>query len=289
MGQRLVIVVLSPGWMCLIHSVSVECSRFCAISTGELAFLPPLDLSVYCRIQWRRPSRKLLGFPWGLGLLVLSMVWVLFDFFPVLSWVFSPGVGRGSLSRVWLHQSGRFWLLGAGSRPVSPLRSLAPSHSGVCAVRVTVHPLFPRLLRLALPYGLTVSPLPHYRWSRVHGQASAGLICWVSALWGLFVVLPRQLVGSGVYSPASPNCPTSSVLERSSFGISASGFASSLRDGVTLPGRVCLSPRSERSLFLHLPGVWLESSRWGHPVGSRLSQISIGTMALCAPSLVVGV
>ena len=54
---------LSPGRMCLIHSVSVEVSRFCAVSTGELAFLPPLDLSVYCRIQWRRPSRKLLGFP----------------------------------------------------------------------------------------------------------------------------------------------------------------------------------------------------------------------------------
>ena len=101
----------------------------------------------------------------------------------------------------------------------------------------------------------------------------------------LFVVLPRQLVGSGVYSPASPICPTSSVLKRCSFGISASVFATSLRDGVTLPGRVCLSPRSERSLFLHLPGVWLESSRWGHPVGSSLSQISIRTKTLCAPSL----
>ena len=104
----------------------------------------------------------------------------------------------------------------------------------------------------------------------------------------LFVVLPRLLVGSGVYSPASPNCPTSRVLKLSSFGISASVVASSLRDGVTLPGRVCLSPRSERSLFLHLPGVWLESSRWGHPVGSSLSQISIGTKTLCASSLVVG-
>ena len=77
----------------------------------------------------------------------------------------------------------------------------------------------------------------------------------------LFLVLPRQLVGSGVYSPALPICPTSSFLKQSSFGISASVFASSLRDGVTLPGRVCLSLRSERSLFLHLPGIWLESSR----------------------------
>ena len=54
---------LSPGRMCFIHSVSVEGSRFCAVSTGELAFLPPLNLSVYCWIQWHRPSRKHLGFP----------------------------------------------------------------------------------------------------------------------------------------------------------------------------------------------------------------------------------
>ena len=69
----------------------------------------------------------------------------------------------------------------------------------------------------------------------------------------LFVVLPRQLVGSGVYSPASPICPTSSVLKWCSFGISASVFASSLRDG-------------------------------GHPSGSSLSQSSIGTKSLPPPS-----
>ena len=77
-------------------------------------------------------------------------------------------------------------------------------------------------------------------------------------------------------------------LRRSSLGTSNSVFASSLRDGVTFPGRACLSPRSEQRLFLHLPGVWLESSRWGHPVRSILSQISIGTKTLCSPSLVVG-
>ena len=37
-----------------------------------------------------------------------------------------------------------------------------------------------------------------------------------------FVVLPCQLVGSGVCSPASSICPTSSVMKRSSFGLSAS-------------------------------------------------------------------
>ena len=144
-------------------------------------------------------------------------------------------------------------------------------------------PLFPRLLRCALAYGLTVWPLPHSRWSRIHGQASAGLSSVSVCSW-----FYRASWLARVYSPASPICPTSSVLRRSSFGISASVFASSLHDGVTLPGRVFLSPRSERRLFLHLPGVWLESSRWGHPVGSILSQISIGTKTLCAPSLVVG-
>ena len=62
MGQRLVIVS-SPLGGCVFHSVSVEISRFCVVSTGEWAFLSPLDLSVYCRIQWRLSSRKLLGFP----------------------------------------------------------------------------------------------------------------------------------------------------------------------------------------------------------------------------------
>ena len=220
------------------------------------------------------------------------MVWVLIDFFPVFPWVFSPGVDRGSLSRVW--SSGRFWLLGAGSRPVSPLRSLAPSHSGICAVRVGVPPCF--LAYCGAPWLMALRS-GHYR-IPAHCRIPAGLSSMdrpllVSSVESQLcecplVVLPRQLVGSGVYSPASPICPTSSVLRRSSFGISASVFASGLRDGVTLPGRACLSPRSERRLFLHLPGVWLESLRWGHPVGSILSPILIGTKTLCAPSLVVG-
>ena len=135
-------------------------------------------------------------FPCGLGLPVLSMVWVLFDFFPVLPWVFSPGVGRGSLYRVCLHRSGRFWLLGAGSRPVSPLRSLAPSHSGVCAVRVMVPPCF--LTYCGAPWLMALRS--------IHCRITAGLASMdrpllvssvESQLCGcLFVVLPCQLVGS---------------------------------------------------------------------------------------------
>ena len=102
------------------------------------------------------------------------------------------------------------------------------------------------------------------------------------------MVMPRQLVGSGVYSPASP---IALLLRSEAEFLRVLCFrfrAKSSRWGHPF-GRVCLSPRSERWLFLHLPGVWLESSRWGHPVGSGLSQISIGTKTFCAPSLVVGV
>ena len=157
--------------------------------------------------------------------------------------MFLPGFWSGfSLSRVVLHRSGRLLLSGS-----SGLVAALPVLSGCAlrrslAVRRAVISLHPVSSRSAGHFGSdrTVSP---------------------------FVVLPRQLVGSGV-SPYFACCPTSSVLKRSSFGISASGFRLSLRDGVTLPGRVCLSPRSDRRLLLHLPGVWLESSRWGHPVGS---------------------
>ena len=68
----------------------------------------------------------------------------------------------------------------------------------------------------------------------------------------LFVVLPRQLVGRGS-PPTSPVAPSSSVPNRSSFGTSASGFR-------------------------------FESSRWGHPSGSGLSQSSIGSKTLAPPS-----
>ena len=115
------------------------------------------------------------------------------------------------------------------------------------------------------PYGLAIAALPLVSrpwtclcWSHLLSLSSGGSVRGYTAPVGWL---------RGV-SPCFAYCPTASILKRSSFGFSASSFALSLRDGVTLPGRVCLSPRSERRLFLHLPGVWLESSRWGHPVGS---------------------
>ena len=143
MGQRLVIVY-SP----LVGCVSITPFRLrsvaSALSLSEswLFLLLWICLSVLLSDQVT-PSLEETLFPWGLDLSVLSMDWVLIDFFPVIPRVFSPGVCRGSLSRVstspvW--STGCFWLLGAGSRPVGPLRSLASSHSGICAVRVGVPP-----------------------------------------------------------------------------------------------------------------------------------------------------
>ena len=108
------------------------------------------------------------------------------------------------------------------------------------------------------PYGLAIAALPLVSrpwtclcWSHLLSFSSGGSVRGYTAPVGWL---------RGVF-PCFAYCPTFSVLKRSSFALS-------LRDGVTLPGRVYLSPRSERRLFLHLPGVWLESSRWGHPVGS---------------------
>ena len=99
------------------------------------------------------------------------------------------------------------------------------------------------------PYGLAIAALPLVLrpwtglcWSHLLSLSSVGSVRGSTAPVGWL---------RGVF-PCFANCPTSSVLKRSSFGISASVFTSSLRDGVTLPGRVCLSPRSERSLFLYL-------------------------------------
>ena len=180
--------------------------------------------------------------------------------------MFSPGFGRGPPSPGCNCAGLVAWSLLA-PRSWKPPCQYTPFARSVVLWRwcgwTTVSPLFPHLVRSTLAYGLTVSPLPHDRWSRVHGQASAGLSSGGSVRG---YTAPAGWL-RGVF-PCFAYCPTSSVLKRSSFGFSASSFALSLRDGVTLPGRVCLSPRSERRLFLHLPGVWLESSRWGHPVGS---------------------
>ena len=182
--------------------------------------------------------------------------------------MFSPGFGRDPPSPECDCSGLVAWSLLAPRSWKPPYQSTPFARSVVlwrwCG-RTTVSPLVSSLSAEHFglwPYGLAITA----------GLASMDRPLLVSSvesqLWG-FCSCYTAPVGwlRGVF-PCFAYCPTSSVLKRSSFGFSASSFALSLRDGVTLPGRVCLSPRSERRLFLHLPGVWLESSRWGHPVGS---------------------
>ena len=155
-------------------------------------------------------------------------------------------------------------------------------------MRSSVFPLFPPVVRGTLV--LT-------GWS-LHCRITAGL---VSMDMPLLVSLLRLSAGctvrgstapvgwSGV-SPYFACCPSSSALKRSSFGTSASGFRFKSSRWGPLPGRVCLSPRSDRRLLLHLPGVCFESSRWGHPVGSWfVPDLDRNEDLFGAPSLVVGV
>ena len=130
----------------------------------------------------------------------------------------------------------------------------------------------------------------------------------------LSLVVPRQMIGPEVCSPASTICPPSSFMKQRSFGFSASIYRSeslrrghpsgsslaqsliattalptpswclvmSLCDEITLRGRTFLRPRSKRRLFSHLPWCFgAEPSRWGHPcrVVLRISTHSIGTKA----------
>ena len=234
----------------------------------------------YCRIQWHRPARKLLRFSWGLSLPVLSMVefWLTSSLsfpgcsHPGLVVAPSPGFGFSGL------------VLGAGSHPVCPLHSLTPSHSGVCAVRVGVL-LVSSLTaaRLGLwPYGLAIAAFPLVSrpwtglcWSHLLSLSfvSARLWCdrasWLAQgcvpLLRLFALLLAfwSRVPSGsllrfsrqVFAMGSPfRVEPVSVLDRNKVSSSTFlVFGWSLRDGVTLSGRVCLRSRSEWRLFAHLP------------------------------------
>ena len=101
-----------------------------------------------------------------LGVLTLGLSWL-----PLMGFDFAGLV-------VWLLLAPRSWEPPSRSTPFS--RSV--TFWRLCGASWSP-PLFPRSLQRTLTYGLAAWPLPHYRWSRVHGQASAGLICWVSALW----------------------------------------------------------------------------------------------------------
>ena len=59
----------------------------------------------------------------------------------------------------------------------------------------------------------------------------------------------------GVF-PCFDHLPSVSHYEAAFLRVLCFLIAPSLPDEVTLPGRVCLGPRSKQRLFLHLPGVW---------------------------------
>ena len=151
-----------------------------------------------------------------------------------------------------------------------------------CELESPLVPSLTAVLLGLLPSGLVIASLPlvPHPWTS---------LCWshlmsLSSVSDRFVVLLRQLVGSGVCSHASTICPPSSVVKQRSFGFSASFslrvfptrspfrvesvsvldrnegssstflvFGWSLRDELTLTGRVCLRSRSERRRFAHLP------------------------------------
>ena len=189
-----------------------------------------------------------------------------------------------------LHRSGRLLLSGS-----SGLVAVLPVLSGCAlrrslAVRRAVISLHPVSSRSAGHFGSdwTVSPLPHYCWSRVRGHASAGLLV-ESQRWGCCLWFYRASWLARGSPPTSPVALLLAFRNGAPSGSLLRIFALSLRDGVTLPGRVCLSPRSDRGLLLHLPGVWLVFAM-GSPCRVVVCSRSRSKRRLVgAPSLVVGV
>ena len=210
-----------------------------------------------------------------------------FDFFPVLPWVFSPGVGRGSLSRVWLHRSGR--LVASGSSELGAAQSVLSVFSLrriLAFVRCELQsPLVSSLTaaRLGLwPYGLAIAALPLVSrpwtglcWSHLLSLSSVSvcsLFYCASWLAQGYILLLRPFalllafwsrVPSGsllrflrqVFAMRSPfRVESVSVLDRNEVSSSTFlVFGWSLRNEVTLSGRFCLRSRSEQRLFAHLP------------------------------------
>ena len=100
------------------------------------------------------------------------------DFFLVFPRVFAPGVS-------WLPLMGFDFAGLVGWLILAPRSWNPPSRSTPFSRFITFWrlcdaswspPLFPRSLRRSLASCLAALPLPHYRWSRVHGRSSAGLI-----------------------------------------------------------------------------------------------------------------
>ena len=210
------------------------------------------------------------------------------DFFPVFPRVFSLGVVMAPFHGFRLRRSGRLVASGSSELEAAQLFHSVLSLRHILAFLCDASwdpPLFPRSLQLSLASclaALLFASLPLV--SRPWTVLSWSHLMSLSSVSDRFVVVPRQLVGLGGCSPASPNCPPSRVRKQRSFGFSASlslrvftmgspfrvesvsvlnrnegsyytflVFGRSLRDEVTLTGRVFLGSRLERRLFAHLP------------------------------------
>ena len=164
------------------------------------------------------------------------------DFFPVFPRVFSPEVSWIPLTGLvdWLLLAPRSW-----NPPSRPLQSLASSHSGVCAIRVGVPPFVPSLpaaLLGLLPSGLAIASLPLV--SRPWTVLSWSHLMSLSSGSDRLVVVPRQLIWLRGVFPCFDHLPSFSRYEAAFLRVLCFDIAPSLCDEVTLPGRVCLSPRS---------------------------------------------
>ena len=97
MGQRLVIVS-SPLDGCVYSlRLFVEICRFGAFSPGVVGFSSSSVCQFTVGRGWHLSSRTLFGVPVGYKSSSPLLGGVLFDLVPILSWVFSPGFGRGFL------------------------------------------------------------------------------------------------------------------------------------------------------------------------------------------------
>ena len=161
---------LSPGRMCLTHSVPVEISRLCALclrvgfscssgSVGELLSdpVPPFLEETFEVPMWVGSSSSLPGLSSDCS-------------HPGLSWLPLTGFDFAGLVD-WLLLAPRNWEPPSRSTPFSRFVTFWR----LCGASWGP-PLFPRSLRHALAYCLAAWPLPLYCGSRVHGRASAGLI-----------------------------------------------------------------------------------------------------------------
>ena len=175
----------------------------------------------------------------------------------------------GGTTPVW--SPACFWLLGASGRLASPLWLRAPSFSGGGPCGRQSSPCFPPVVRGTL---VLTGRSRHCRITA--GLASMDMPLLASSvesqLWGFCSWFYRaSWLAQGV-SPCFAYCPTFSVLKRSSCGFSASVFAVSLRDGLTLSGRG-LSQISigTKTCWRTFPCRWCLAFAMGSPILGRVA------------------